>query len=106
MRWYVSRAGETQGPVEEGQVVAWVRAGMSDGMVRDEAGGPWTPLAQSPFGAHLPRPKKPENRFVAALAVSAATALAGLVVYGFNGAIVGAVGGLLLGALVGNARIG
>ena len=49
MRWYVSRNGETAGPVEEAQLFEWVRGGMRDGMVRDEAGGPWTPLEQSPF---------------------------------------------------------
>ena len=55
MRWYVSRNGETVGPVEEADVANWVRAGMHDAMLRDEAGGPWTPVSQSPFGALLPR---------------------------------------------------
>ncbi len=45
----MSKSGETTGPVEESQVVAWVKAGLRDCMVRDEAGGPWTALAQSPF---------------------------------------------------------
>jgi hypothetical protein len=49
MRWYVSRNGEIAGPVEEAQVIEWVKGGMRDGTVRDEAGGPWTPLEQSRF---------------------------------------------------------
>jgi hypothetical protein len=53
MRWYVSRNGETHGPLDEAQVVHWFRGGMHDAMVRDEAGGPWTPILQSPIaGAH------------------------------------------------------
>lgn len=53
MRWYVSRNGETVGPVEEAQVAEWVRGGMHDAVVRDDAGGHWTPIAHSPFGAGL-----------------------------------------------------
>lgn len=49
MRWYVSRQGETVGPVEPAQVTEWVRGGMTDAMVRDDAGGPWTAVLQSPF---------------------------------------------------------
>jgi hypothetical protein len=49
MRWYVSKNGETTGPVEEAQIVEWVKAGLRDAMVRDEAGGQWTALTQSPF---------------------------------------------------------
>lgn len=49
MRWYVSRNGETVGPVEEAQVVEWARVGLFGAMLRDEAGGPWTPFEASPF---------------------------------------------------------
>jgi len=105
MRWYLSRGGETVGPVDEAQIAEWVRMGVRDGMVRDEAGGPWTPLAQSPFVAALPTQPKKENRLVSAVAVCAAAALAGLVFFGAQGALVGGIVGLLLGALVGNARI-
>lgn len=57
----MSRNGETVGPVEESQIVMWVQGGVSDGMVRDEAGGPWTPVSESPFAhfrspAQLPQP--------------------------------------------------
>jgi hypothetical protein len=71
MRWYVSRNGETVGPVEEPQVVAWVQAGMWDAMIRDEAGGQWVPISHSPFApqwrpappAPAPVPQKtPEDR--------------------------------------------
>jgi hypothetical protein len=54
MRWYVSRNGETTGPVEEDQVAAWVRAGMVDAQLRGEAGGPWMSVQQSPFAAFMP----------------------------------------------------
>lgn len=50
MRWYFSRNGETVGPLEESALVDQVRAGVHAGMVRDEAGGPWTPIEHSPFG--------------------------------------------------------
>lgn len=59
MRWYFSRNGETVGPVEEAQVVAWVKAGASDAMVRDEAGGPWTPIKSSPFYGFISAPSIP-----------------------------------------------
>ena len=54
MRWYVSRAGQTVGPVEESQLAEWVRGGMFDAYVRDEAGGAWMPVAQSPFASLIP----------------------------------------------------
>lgn len=49
MRWYFSRNGETAGPVEEAQVIEWVKAGGRDGMVQAETGGQWMPIHQSPF---------------------------------------------------------
>jgi hypothetical protein len=64
MRWYVSRNGETVGPVEEPLVVAWVQAGMWDAMIRDEAGGHWVPVSHSPF-APLWRPAPPAPASVA-----------------------------------------
>jgi len=54
MRWYVSRNGESSGPVEEAQVAEWVRGGMVDAMLRDEAGGNWMRVGQSPFAQLLP----------------------------------------------------
>jgi len=54
MRWYVSRNGETVGPVEEHEVAEWVRGGMRDASVRDEHGGAWMPVAASPFASILP----------------------------------------------------
>jgi hypothetical protein len=57
MRWYVSRNGETVGPVDDAQVAQWVSAGMVDAQLRDEAGGPWTWVPQSPFAAFVPAPK-------------------------------------------------
>jgi hypothetical protein len=61
MRWYVSRNGETQGPIDEATVAQWVRAGMRDASVRDDAGGNWTPIAQSPFAALAARPQKSQS---------------------------------------------
>lgn len=57
MRWYVNRNGQTSGPVDESQVVEWIRLGMHDATVRDEAGGNWMPLTQSPFAALVPKPR-------------------------------------------------
>src|SRR5690606_33849021 len=52
MRWYVSRNGETTGPVDGGKLAEWGRDGLIvPGMyVRDdEAGSNWMPVEQSPF---------------------------------------------------------
>ncbi len=65
MRWYVSRNGETVGPVEEREVAEWFHDGMRDGMVRDEAGGPWTPIMQSPF-ALIKKPQPVASNVTAA----------------------------------------
>jgi hypothetical protein len=54
VRWYVSRNGETLGPVDAAQVVIWIREGMSEGQVRPETGGPWIALSDSPFSFHVP----------------------------------------------------
>ena len=51
MRWYVSRNGETVGPVEESQIHEWIRAGMSDGHVRREDQAEWLPIGQMQLGA-------------------------------------------------------
>lgn len=47
MRWYVSRDGQTSGPVEGEQVAAWARAGqLGPGTyVRDEAGSALVPFS-------------------------------------------------------------
>ncbi len=55
MRWYVSRNGETHGPVEEALVAQWVRAGMRDARVRDETSAEWVALEKSPFAELLVR---------------------------------------------------
>jgi hypothetical protein len=82
MRWYVSKNAETSGPVDEKQVVEWVQAGLRDCMVRDEAGGPWTPLALSPFAPRT-APSSPMNwrRVVVVLGALAVALLAGNYVY-------------------------
>lgn len=54
MRWYVSRNGETFGPIEDAQVVELARAGLNGGMLRDEASPHWIPVEQSPFAGFLP----------------------------------------------------
>lgn len=58
MRWYVSRNGETVGPVEESQVAQWVREGMVEAHVQPESGGAWTPIGASPFAVHARRSAK------------------------------------------------
>lgn len=55
MRWYVSRNGQTtETPVDDAQVAAWIQQGMTEAMIRDEQGGQWMPLAQSPFRTLMP----------------------------------------------------
>jgi hypothetical protein len=106
MRWYVSRNGQTVGPVDEHQVSEWIRAGMVDGMVRDEHGGPWMSLKESPFKGLLPRHLQGAGgRVVTGLGVGAAGFVAGAVWGGFGvGLAVGCAAGLL-GLLVGNAKL-
>lgn len=52
MRWHVSLAGRASGPWEEADVVRMAAAGQLD-HVQGENGGPWLPLAQSPFAAYV-----------------------------------------------------
>lgn len=51
MQWYVSRNGETSGPVEEAQIAEWIRQRQVGGetYVRDEHSPRWVPIGQSPF---------------------------------------------------------
>ncbi len=49
MRWYVSRAGATQGPFEEDQVREMAKGNQLDkAQVRDEEGGAWIAAEKSP----------------------------------------------------------
>lgn len=67
MRWYVSRQGKTEGPVEETQLAEWIRAGLADAQIQSETGGPWMPVAQSPFAGLLPRQQGSSLRLLLAL---------------------------------------
>ncbi len=69
MRWFVSRNGQTTGPVEESEVAAWVRGGMADASVRDEAGGNWMPIQASPFAGLLPPDPAAKTRQVNAVII-------------------------------------
>lgn len=52
MRWYVSRAGSTEGPLEEDEVRRRAKADALRGaQVRDEQGGAWLAAEMSPFGS-------------------------------------------------------
>jgi len=75
MGWYVSRNGETSGPVDDAQIVKWIRAGMRDASVRDEAGGGWLPLAKSPFARVVKDQGVTVNQVVIVLAVGIALVL-------------------------------
>jgi hypothetical protein len=56
MRWYVNRGGETGGPFDEGDVRAVAaKADAAGMMVRDEAGGTWMAVEDSPFRVLLPK---------------------------------------------------
>ncbi len=81
MRWFVSRNGQTSGPVDEAEVAAWVRGGMADASVRDEMGGNWMPVAQSPFASLVPRLQPPSAR-QASNAVPAFVALGSILTLG------------------------
>lgn len=83
MRWYVSRNGETVGPVDEAQVVAWVQAGMTDAVVQHEAGGPWLPVAQSPFAGWIPRAGGAAPPVTKKSSNKAALVILGLLGFGF-----------------------
>jgi hypothetical protein len=68
MRWYVSRHGDTAGPVEEQQVVSWIKSGMTDALVREETSEAWTPLHGSPFATLLwPAPDERIGRVLIAI---------------------------------------
>lgn len=55
MRWYVSRNGETTGPIDESVIAQDARSGELRGAsIRDEHGGAWMSVPQSPFAALLP----------------------------------------------------
>lgn len=74
MQWYVSRNGESSGPIEEADIAAWIRSGQigSETYVRDEHSQHWIPIGQSPFAplfsqvasAPASQPKPSSNRGV------------------------------------------
>lgn len=53
MRWYVSTDGQTTGPHEEAEMKRLIDKGQATqaSHVRDDAGGPWSPIVQSPFAS-------------------------------------------------------
>jgi hypothetical protein len=59
MRWYVSHNGETKGPYTEENIMHWAQTGqLFAGMqLKAETGGPWMPVAQSPFAAYVVVPQ-------------------------------------------------
>ena len=77
MRWYVMRNGETQGPVDGVTVVGWIKGGMREASVRDETGGAWMPLAQSPFSQYVAKPKQSVATLIVLLVI-----LGGVLLFG------------------------
>lgn len=53
MKWYVTINGETIGPIQGETIIESAREGKlrAGAFVRDEAGGTWMPIEQSPFAA-------------------------------------------------------
>ena len=94
MRWYVSRAGETQGPLDEADVRARAKRDLLRGaQVRDEAGGAWVAAEKSPF-ASLMKERGWTAPIVAGIVVGALGAIGG------QGLLYGLLPGLLVfGAL-------
>lgn len=102
MRWYVSRQGETVGPVDEQTLVGWIRGGMRDASIRDETGGEWMALEMSPFAKLLAgSPAGPK----AALVVGLACGLAGLLIFGVSAGVIGLIGGGVFGLVFGNVKL-
>ena len=60
-KWYVSRNGETVGPVEEARVTEWVRQGMTDAWVAEVGSAKWTQVGESKFLAPKSSPKVPQH---------------------------------------------
>ncbi len=55
MRWYTSTDGQTSGPHEESEMREFVDRGRVtvDSRVRDEQGGTWQPIAESPLAHYV-----------------------------------------------------
>lgn len=55
MRWYVMSGTQTVGPVDADLVGEFLRSGRlrAGAFVRDESGGAWLPVEQSPFAAFV-----------------------------------------------------
>jgi hypothetical protein len=69
MRWYVSKAGETTGPIEEAAIRVMAKAdGLRGAQVRDENAGAWIAAEKSPFGS-LMKERSVVGPIVAGLAV-------------------------------------
>jgi hypothetical protein len=106
MRWYVSRNGETVGPVDDAQVTQWVRQGMHDAMVRDEHGGQWVRLSESPFRPMLPMHSRGlGGRVLVGAGMGALGLVCGAIIIGPIGAL--AIGGaaFAIGLVAGNVKI-
>jgi len=53
MPWYVSKKGDTRGPVDDETVKRWIGDGMTDAQVCDASGRKWMRLDQSPFAPEV-----------------------------------------------------
>ena len=87
MRWYVNVKGQTVGPFEESGVIAMGKRGeLEKSTVRDEAGGAWMPVEQSPFKSYVK-----VRSLVAPIVCGLIVAFAGVGIFG----PLGAAGGVL-----------
>lgn len=93
MRWYISRDGKTDGPLDEDDIVIMIKAGMKEAMVRDEAGGQWTPLHASPFSKFVKKRRTPGQRAASAAVVALLCLVGGTLVVGLPGGIAAALAG-------------
>ncbi len=106
MRWYVSRNGETIGPVDDAQVATWIRGGMVDGMIRDEQGGQWMPLASSPFRTLIPMHERGlGHRLAVGAGLGVLGFAVGTLVFGFEAGLVGGVIAGGIGLIAGNVKL-
>ena len=102
MRWYLSQGGNTTGPLDAATLKGWLASNNGSGAyVRDESGGAWQPIQQSPFAAFVPTQKaRPAVSFAGPLVAGIFLGLAGFLLLGPLAAFAAGVGGFVLLSVV------
>lgn len=79
MSWYVSRNGETVGPVHASQVLAWAKEGQWDLHVRDGDHGHFVPIMRSQFSSAVDTSARKHKDYVSGTALAIFVPAFGLV---------------------------